>query len=48
VVENRVLRRIVVPKRNAYSILVGKTEGNRPPERPRHRCEDNVKWILEK
>jgi len=29
--------------RNAYKILVGKLEGKRQPERPRHRCEDNIK-----
>jgi hypothetical protein len=29
--------------RNAYRILVGKTEGKRPLGRPRHRWEDNIK-----
>jgi hypothetical protein len=28
-------------KRNAYKILVGITEGNRPLGRPRHRWLDN-------
>jgi hypothetical protein len=27
---------------------VGKTEGRRPLGRPRHRWEDNIKWVLEK
>jgi hypothetical protein len=30
-------------KRNAYRILVGKSEENRPLRRPRHRWEDNIK-----
>jgi hypothetical protein len=29
--------------RNAYKILVGKSEGKRPLRRPRHRLEDNIK-----
>jgi hypothetical protein len=29
--------------RNAYNILVGKPEWNRPLGRPRHRWEDNIK-----
>jgi hypothetical protein len=33
-------------KRNAYSILVGKPEGRRPMERPRHRWVDNIKMDL--
>jgi hypothetical protein len=28
--------------RNAYEILIGKPEGKRPLERPRHRWEDNI------
>jgi hypothetical protein len=28
---------------NAYRILVGKSEGNKPQERPRRRWEDNIK-----
>ena len=32
--------------RNAYRILVGKPEGNRPIGRPRHRWKDNVKMAL--
>jgi hypothetical protein len=31
--------------RNAYNILVGKPDGNRPLGRPRHRWEDNIKII---
>jgi hypothetical protein len=30
-------------KRNAYRILVGKPEGERPLGRPRRRCVDNIK-----
>jgi hypothetical protein len=30
-------------KRNAYRILVGKPEGNRPLARPRRRWVDNIK-----
>jgi hypothetical protein len=33
-------------KRNAYRILIGKPEGNRPLERPRRRWEDNIKMGL--
>jgi hypothetical protein len=29
-------------KRNAYRILVGKPDGKRPLERPRHRWVDNI------
>jgi hypothetical protein len=33
-------------KWNAYKVSVGKPEGNRPLERPRHRWEDNIKMDL--
>jgi hypothetical protein len=33
-------------KRNAYRILVGKPEGQRPLGRPRRRFEDNIKIDL--
>jgi hypothetical protein len=33
-------------KRNAYRILVGKPEGNRPLGRLRRRWEDNIKMDL--
>jgi hypothetical protein len=33
-------------KRNAYRILVGKPEGNRPIGRPRCRWVDNIKMNL--
>jgi hypothetical protein len=33
-------------KRNAYRILVGKSEGKRPLGRPRHRCKDNIRMDL--
>jgi hypothetical protein len=32
--------------RNSYTILVGKHEGKRPLERPRRRCEDDIKMHL--
>ena len=32
--------------RNAYRVLVGKSEGKRPLGRPRHRWEDNIKMDL--
>jgi hypothetical protein len=35
-------------KRNVYRLLVGKLEGKRPLERPRHTWMDNIKMdILE-
>jgi hypothetical protein len=33
----------LVETRNAHRILVGKPEGKRPLEKPRHRREDNIK-----
>jgi hypothetical protein len=33
-------------KRHAYMILVGKPEGKRPPERPRHWWVNNIKIDL--
>jgi hypothetical protein len=33
-------------ERNVYRVLVGKPEGKRPLERPRHRWEDGVKMDL--
>jgi hypothetical protein len=32
----------------AYRILVGKPEGKKPVGRPRHRWEDNTRWICER
>jgi hypothetical protein len=32
--------------RNVYRVLVGKTEGKRPLERPRRRWEDGIKLDL--
>jgi hypothetical protein len=29
--------------RGVYRVLVGRPEGKKPPGRPRHRCEDNIK-----
>jgi hypothetical protein len=29
-------------KKTAYKVLVGKSEGKRPLERPRHSWEDNI------
>jgi hypothetical protein len=33
--------------RGVYRVLVGKPEGKRPLERPRHRWEDNIKMDLQ-
>jgi hypothetical protein len=33
-------------KRNAYTVLVGKSEGKRPLGRPRRRWDDNIKMDL--
>jgi hypothetical protein len=33
-------------KRNAYRILLGKSEGKSPLGIPRRRCVDNVKIVL--
>jgi hypothetical protein len=33
--------------RGAYRILVGRPEGRRPLERPRPRCDDNIKMDLQ-
>jgi hypothetical protein len=35
-------------KRNAYRILVGKTEEKRPLGIPKRRWMENTKWILER
>jgi len=35
-------------KRGVYRVLMGKPEGKRPLGRPRHRWEDNIKWIFRK
>ena len=34
-------------RRGVYRVLVGKPEGKRPLETPRHRWEDNIKMDLE-
>ena len=34
-------------RRGIYRVLVGKPEGKRPLERPRHRWEDNIKMNLQ-
>jgi hypothetical protein len=33
--------------RGAYRILVGRPDGKRPLERPRHRWEDNIKMDIQ-
>jgi hypothetical protein len=35
-------------RRCAHIVLLGKPEGRRPHERPRLRCEDNIKTDLQK
>jgi hypothetical protein len=35
-------------RRGVYRVLVGKSEGKRPLERPRRRWEDNIKMDLQK
>ena len=35
-------------RRGVHRVLVGKPEGKRPMGRPRHRWEDNIKWIFGK
>jgi len=34
-------------RRGLYGVLVGKPEGKRTLERPRRRCEDNIKMDLQ-
>jgi hypothetical protein len=34
-------------RRGVYKVLVGRTEGKRPPGRPRRRWEDNIKMDLQ-
>ena len=34
-------------RRGTYRVLVGKPEGKKPHERPRHRWEDNIKMDLQ-
>ena len=34
-------------RRVVHRVLVGKPEGKRPVERPRRRCEDNIKMDLQ-
>jgi hypothetical protein len=34
--------------RNACRVLAGKPEGNRPLQKRRHRCEDNITMNLKK
>jgi hypothetical protein len=33
-------------KKNAYAVLLGKTEGKGPVEKPRGRWEDNIKMYV--
>lgn len=33
--------------RNAYTILISKTEGKRPLTRPRHRSKATLKWGID-
>jgi hypothetical protein len=36
----------IVEERNVYRVLIGKPEGKRPLERPRHRWEDGIRMDL--
>ena len=35
-------------RRSVYRVLVEKPEGKRPLGRPRHRWDDNIRWIFRK
>jgi len=35
-------------REGAYRVLVGKPEGKRPLEKPRRRCEENIKMVFRK
>jgi hypothetical protein len=35
-------------ERGVHRVLVGKPEGKRPLRRPRHRWEDNIRWMFRK
>jgi hypothetical protein len=37
----------MVEERGVYRVLVRKLEGKRPLERPRCRCEDNIKMDIQ-
>jgi hypothetical protein len=34
-------------RRGAYRVLVKRSEVKRPPGKPRHRWEDNIKMVLQ-
>ena len=38
---------IMQDRKDAYRVLVGGHDGNRPPGRPRRRWEDNIKMDLQ-
>jgi hypothetical protein len=38
---------VMVDRRGAYRVLVGRSEGERPLGRPRRRWEDNIKMALQ-
>jgi hypothetical protein len=51
IIKSRRMRRVfhvaqMGEKRNAYRLLVGKPEGNRPLERPRRSWVDNIRMDL--
>jgi hypothetical protein len=35
-------------RRDAYRVLVGKSEGRRPLGRPKHKWENNIKKVFKK
>jgi hypothetical protein len=38
---------ILGDRRGAYRVMVGRPDGKRPLERPRHRREDNIKIYVQ-
>jgi hypothetical protein len=36
----------MVGMRNAHNILIANPEGKRPPRRPTHKWEDNIRMVL--
>ena len=52
VIKSRSMRQVghvalIGDSRDAYRVLVGRSEGKRPSGRPKHRQEDNIKMDLQ-